>query len=394
MRIDFRKTAEPVRPPIAFFTGHRGSGKSSLLFRLLEHFKDDYFVVYFDIEHNLDSRKTNQIDLLYLMGVTIFQVAEQEGVKPEPKNLEELAASIYTVTMNKADAEKEALNIAELVKGVVCFGASMLGGKVAEKLAEVFLKPFTLSSGVNEEVARKREIEPQVQHIINNVNLIIADVQTRANKPVLVVVDGLDKLQRSEQAKLIFLESRALTGPVCHIIYTVPMLIFNSLEFGQSEEECKSYLLPNVKLYEKTSDQQTYERGYEAMRKVVSKRLQSLGLQSDDIFEPDVLDLLILKSGGVMRQLISLVQGACTAAELMELDKVNSDAAQKAIDNRASQLARRLTTAMIKELRDVRKEKRPSGTPESSELLHGLLIVAYRNRTTWFDAHPLIWDEL
>jgi hypothetical protein len=54
----------------------------------------------------------------------------------------------------------------------------------------------------------------------------------------------------------------------------------------------------------------------------------------------------------------------------------------------------RLTGEMIEELREVRRKKRPSGSKLSSELLDGLLIVAYRNDTAWFDAHPLVWDEL
>ncbi len=286
------------------------------------------------------------------------------------------------------------MNVVELAKGLLCFGARMLGAQLGEKLAEALLKPFTFSSGVSEEVARKREIEPQMQDIINNVNLIIGDVQTKANRPVLVVVDGLDKLQRLEQAKLMFLESRALRAPICRVIYTVPMLIFNSLLFGQAEEECKSYLLPNVKLYEKTSDTQRYETGYETMREIVIKRLKSLNLSHDDIFEVDVLDLLIQKSGGVVRWLIGLIHDACNYAELMELEMVNRVAAQRAIDDRVAQLAGRLSTVAIKELRNVRNEKRPSGSKESDELLHGLLITAYRDPRTWFDAHPLIWDEL
>ncbi len=394
VRLDLRITAQPIRPPIVFFTGHRGSGKSSMLLRLLDHVAQDYFVVYFDIAHNLDSRKANQIDLLYLLGATIYQVAEHEGVHPDPRNLQELAESVYTVTHQTKDHEHGALNIAELVKGLVCFGASMLGAGLGEKLAAAVLKPVTFSSGVSEETARKREIEPQVQNIIDNVNLIIADVETRYGKPVLVVVDGLDKLQRLEQARLIFLESSVLTGPICRVIYTVPMLIATSLAFGQVEEESQSYVLPNIKLYEKNKDAQRYEPGYAMMREVVRRRLRALTLALDDIFEPDVLDLLILKSGGIMRWLIGLVADASKAAEHAGLDQLNRTAAQQAIANRAARLASRLTRETVDELRQVRAEKLPANTQASSELLHGLLIVAYRNRTTWYDAHPLIWEDL
>jgi hypothetical protein len=394
MCVGFRPTARPTRPPMAFFVGHRGSGKSSMLFRLLDHFKNDYFVAYFDIEHNLDRQRANQIDLLYLLGATVFEVARQEGIRPDPKQLQALAEAVYTVTYEeKQKAKDESLNAVELAKGLICFGASMLGSKVGEKLAEAVLKPFTLSSGVSEEVARRREIEPRVQEIINRVNLIVADVQRRAKKPPLVIVDGLDKLERLDQARLVFLESRALRGPVCRIIYTVPMLIFNSLAFGQAEEDSKTYLLPNVRLTEKRTEQ-PHRAGHDTLREVVAKRLKPLGLADTDVFEPGVLELLIAKSGGVMRWLVGLVQDSCTKAELKEGERVDLAAAGEAIDDRAALLSARLGAKMIDELKQVRQSKRPSGSPESSELLHGLLIVAYRGPGTWFDAHPLIWDEL
>jgi hypothetical protein len=354
----------------------------------------DYFIVYFDIEHNLDSSKANQIDLLYLLGATIFQVARQEGLEPDPDLLRELARSIDTITHESREKSEDKTDIAEIAKNIVCFGAGMLGGNAAEKIANTVLKPFTLSSGVSEETARKREIEPQIQSVINNVNLIIADVSTQSKKPLLVVVDGLDKLQRLDQAQLIFVNSRALRSPVCNIIYTVPMLVYTSLGFGQAEDDCLSYLLPNVKLFEKEDDTAEYRPGYGLLHQVVDRRLAAVGTSADELFEPKVLDLLIQKSGGVMRWLIALVQDSCAFAELAGLDRVSTREATRAVEDRAAQLAYRITTERADELKKVRERKLPSGTDASKELLHGLLIVAYRNGSAWFDAHPLIWDLL
>ena len=213
--------------------------------------------------------------------------------------MEELEKSVYTITETRKNTNGKSVNVLELTKNLVCFGASMFGGNMGERLADALLKPVTFTSGVNEDVARKREIEPRIQDMINNINLIIADVQTLSKKDLLVVVDGLDKLQRKEQADLIFLKSRALSGPACRIIYTAPMLIFNSPEFAQVEDTNKSYLLPNIKLYEKGSDSTVYEKGYAFMREVVEKRLMSLKCKPGDVFEQNVLDRLILKSGGI-----------------------------------------------------------------------------------------------
>ncbi len=163
---DYKEAVKHQHSIISFFTGHRGSGKSSLLFNLLEHLKDDYFVVYFDIDHNLDSNKANQIDLLYLLGATIYKTAEYEELKPDDKNLKELSNSVYTITYNKSEKRQEKIDIAKLTKNVICFGASMIGSQLGEKLADALLKPFNISSEVSENVARKREIEPHVQNII------------------------------------------------------------------------------------------------------------------------------------------------------------------------------------------------------------------------------------
>ncbi len=394
MRIDFSASLHPIRPPIAFFTGHRGSGKSSMLWRLVEQLKDDYFVVYFDIEHNLDSNKTNQVDLLFLLGATVFQVAAQEGLKPDSENLKLLARSVYTLTeTEKQKVKDESLDVVKLAKNLICFGASAFGGGLGEKLAKAALEPFNFSSGVSEEVVRKREIEPQVQKIITNVNLIIADVQTQADRNVLVVVDGLDKLQRSSQAELIFLESRALRGPKCRIIYTVPMLIFTSPPFGEAEDECKSYFLPNIKVYEKKTEKK-YPPGYQTLTQVVAKRLDGVGIEPEGLFEPGALDLLIKNSGGLMRWFIELVQEACTHAQIRGDDRVTKAAARQAIEDRAAKLALRLNVERIEELKQIRNSNWPSGAEGSRELLQSRLAVAYRNSETWFDAHPLVWERL
>ncbi len=395
MRIVFRRTALLGRPPKAFFTGHRGTGKSSMLFRLMEQLKEDYFIVYFDVEHNLDRNTANQIDILYLLGAAVFQVAARENIHPDPKNLQELDDSVRTITKEEKETRKESLNIIELTKNMICFGSSMLGAPLGDKLAEAALKPFNLTSGISEETARTRKIEPQVQEIINNINLIIADVETKADKPLLIVVDGLDKIQDHGQAELIFLKSRALLGPICRIIYTVPMLSFSSLRFAQMEEESKSFLLPNVKLYEKENDGTPYKNGYQTMHDLVEKRLSMAGFKLGDVFESsDVLELLILKSGGLMRWLIELVQNSFINAEIMKEEKVNETVAQKTIENRAARLASRLTVESVEELRKVRINKRPTDSLKSSELLHGLLIVVYRSEKIWYDVHPLLWEEL
>jgi len=394
---DFRPE---IQRKVAFFTGHRGSGKSSMLLRVIERLKENFFPVYFDIEHNLDSSKTNQLDLLLLLGAAIHKTAKQEGMEPGTEHLDNLVSSIYTVTREVKGTDKDDLNLAEMVKGVICFGASVLGNSIVEKLAEAALKPFTLSSGVSEEIARKREIEPQVQKIIGHLKQIADEVKRLSGKEVLAVVDGLDKLQQFKQAEAIFLESRALREPVCRLIYTVPMLINRDPRFALVEQDCHSYFYPNIKLYDRNDDRKRHDDGYKALREVVRKRLSMLdargsGLTEEEIFDSGALDQLILMSGGVIRLFINLVQSAGKQAEILGLDRINPSVVQRVVDDEVVRITGRLTLKILEELRTVRDNKCPSdNTEEINNLLHGLFIVAYRDRSTWYDAHPLLWEEL
>jgi hypothetical protein len=383
-----------IRP--MFFAGHRGSGKSSLLLRLLDYFRDDYFTIYLVIENHLDNAKANQIDILSLLGAMVHAKAKDKGLEPDPEPVEALIKSVYTITYTEHSKKDKNLDAGELTKNLVSAGAHMIGGEPAAKVVDSMSKSiFKLSSGLTEDVARTRETAPEMDDVILYVNTIIADVQGRAEKPVLIVVDGLDKLQRTTQAQLIFQESRALLAPACRIIYTVPMLIFADPAFTQSEEDCRSYMLPNIRLYLRTDDTIRYEQGYIKLHEVVEKRLDVLQLTVNEVFDPDVLDLLILKSGGILRHLIARIEDACGEALMSKSEKIDLTIAQAVIDIEAKKLGGlRLETEKVKELRTVRQDRRLSGSELCRQLLHQLYIVSYEDPGLWFDAHPLIWDEL
>ncbi len=390
-----RKEEQPTKPPVAFFTGHRGSGKSSLLFKLRDHFNEDYFVVYVNITHNLDSPKANLIDLLLLLGTTIFQAAVQEGYAINKELLQDLGEAVYAITYNdKETVRDQSLNLVELAQKLLIVTAGMAGSSVGKMLADGMGKIFKISSGVTEEILRTRPVEPQIPNILRRINLIIAEVEDVIGKPLLVIVDDLDKIQRQEQANELFINSTALQSPLCRIIYTVPMLVYTSLAFGEVETSAECYFLPNIRLYHRTNQETRYEKGYAELREVVTKRLLTVGLTEEKLFEKDTLDLLIFKSGGVLRWLIRLVEDACRYAEQKGLDSITMQAAQTAVDKLLAEYTRRLTIENTAELKRVHEAKKPSQNKECADLLHALLIVAYQNSRTWFDAHPLIWDEL
>lgn len=379
-----------IQQTVAFVTGHRGSGKSSTILRSLEKLKKDFFVVYFDIEHNIDVAQVHLVDLLFLLGTAIHKVAGDEGFLPDSRLLSGLIKSINEATQigdhSRLDLEQ-----------VVCFGESHLGSGLGRRLAELGRRPPQLSSWVTEETARTREFESLAPEIVNHVSRIIEDVAKQAEKPVLVVVDGLDKLQDQSQTEEFFFKTNILRVPFCRLIYVVPLYIFKDHRFGQLAAYSRSFPFPNIKLYEKNDNEQMDVQGYQFMREVVRKRLKSLGVDPDELFESWSLDKLIFKSGGIMRWFITLVRDAGKYAERMKLETIDDQAAARAIsDFEVRNASRLLDNESLLELSIVRRTHYPTGNEISNQLLHALLIVAYPDRGagTWFDAHPITWEAL
>lgn len=322
MAVHFRPGRPSRRPPLAHLTGHRGSGKSSLLWRLVKHFRDDYFIVYFDIAHNTDSSQVNLVDLLFVLGASLFEVAQDEGLEPDSDLLGGLAKAVSLLTIREKAERGEGLDLVQAAGRLICFGARQLGAEeLAEKLTKAYLEPFDFSSGVTEETLVERRHEPQLRDIVNWINLIIADIEALSGKKILVAVDGLDKLSRLEQAQQIFLHSQALRQPLCRMIYTVPMLLYTDLAFGQAEEDCRTFPLPNVQVH--TRKGRKSSKGQALMIEVASRRLASLGLSQDELFTRSALDLLIRKSGGVFRWFVAMVREAAEQAEISEKERID-----------------------------------------------------------------------
>jgi len=364
-----------------FLTGQSGSGISSSLLRLVEQLHDRYFPIYLDIGHNLDANKANRIDVLFLLGAAIQNAATGEGLSPDPENLIALVKSVRQLTHTARGWQR----LSETARSAVSFGASSLGDEKKFSEAPPALPAFY--SGVDDDVAQGREIEPQVREMINNLNLIIADVETLAGKPVLLVADGLNKIFRQSQIENFFMDNNALQAPICNIIYAAPL----SIVVCQKEDV---HFLPNITPNNQSDDYHRNGSRHHPLYEVVEKRLAPLNLQIGQLFDPGALELLIFKSGGLIRLFLSLISDSGKQAELMGRDRINFEAARKTVDNRSAVLVSRFNRKIVAELRALRQDGRSPGSGLSPQIINSQLIVAHKSTGIRFDVHPIIWDEV
>ncbi|MBI3797568.1 MAG: HEAT repeat domain-containing protein [Deltaproteobacteria bacterium] len=372
--------------------GQPASGKSSELTKLAAELQKQYdaLVVRFDMTDNTDVERANPVEVLFLMGAAIFKVAAAELPKdrqPDRQLLENLKGGLETLVQTHTANTKYMVNLDKLLGGLVVFGGAALAGPVGaavgaaasqmivQTIAEKFM-PFRFTSGTNTQVVRKLEVEPQIEAMVEVLNQIIDDVRSRTDRPLILLVDGLDKLRDVDVISLNFLEKKFLNSPAYSVLYTGPLDLYYSPQFGEVRTRFPIVPFPHVKLHARDNHNQPDDRGYDVMQMVVFRRLESLGLTPQGVIADEALAMLITGSGGVMRDLIRLIQSAALQAEIAGKDSIEKPEAAKALNELRRQLMAQLTPEYHEVLQAVRSTHQRVDKDDQGEKCDLLIVVS------------------
>jgi len=128
----------------------------------------------------------------------------------------------------------------------------------------------------------------------------------------------------------------------------------------------------------------------------VATRLNVVGITDRQLLMSHAqLKRLAHASGGVVRDFVGLVYDSMRNAYGDNSPLPLTDAhIDNAIADTRRALSSRLTQEFKQELHSIHKTHLPSGSDVSIKLVHGMLALSYCNGSTWYDAHPLLWDSL
>ncbi len=354
------------QPPKYFFSGHRGCGKSTELNRLAadDVINKQFFIVKYSVKDVCDVNNLNYVDVLFSMGAQLYIQYIDAGKELEPELLKELESWGRSIELEQEKTKSA--------------GVSMKGGISAFFLS---VQAKIKSEHTTREIIRE-QIEPKLSELIDKINLIIADIEGKEKKNVLVIIDDLDK-PSLEQAKEIFYNNyTAITQPACYIVYTVPISIF----FGPEIRESK-FFLPNIKLHTKNDRNGIDKDGYELMRTFVYKRMK------EELIEPKALDFAIKMSGGVFREGARIMQIAADSAIENERGRILKEDVERAEREIRSDFKRILESDDYNALNEISKSNDIRGIEKVGHLLHNLSVLEYENEENWYDIHPTL-EEL
>jgi energy-coupling factor transporter ATP-binding protein EcfA2 len=381
------------------FTGHTGCGKSTLLaelrFRLLETGR--YFVVMFSIADTIERSAVDHVNILFSIAVQMLEAAEQQQVKLKPGIRKELYRWLgkHTQTESQAvEAEIEASGEASLEGGLPL---------ILKFLAAVKSK-LKINSVVRDEIST--EFARKISDLIAQINSIQVYITNATGRQVVVIIDDLDKLDLSVTETIFSKNIQPLLDPGFQIVYTVSIATLRevSLRRGIEQRVKQIYTMRVAKFFNKTVVRNPDRRPDAAcvmlFEEVLDKRLPP------ELIDSTVKQQMILKSGGVLRELIRIVDRCCDKCKTeirgrirrsqfeQPLIKINQQILDQVMTDLQIEYAEPLGRNDYKLLKFIYDEFEPEDALNQRfrDLLHGLYILEYRNAAQWYDLSPIVVD--
>lgn len=358
--------------------GHRGSGKSTELYRLQRWAEaQGYVVVSAQVDTLLvDPFEVDYSDLLLLQARLIEERFRTANLPLQAETLRHILNWFKDVTkITEKDVEASV-------------GISAGAGVELPAVAK-FLLAFT--SGLRATSDNKTTVRESIQRypkvLVDNINLLLdaanATLQKQEKRGLLMIFDNLDRYPQDVVEQLMLRRSELLKSVHCHMVYTVPISLVYESTGGSIWDRFEGEVLPMVKVRERSGAE--CEAGIECMALALGRRLDIQTLFQDSGLARE----LALKSGGCLRDLIHLAQEALVVSDRV----VDHKAVQRSMLKIRSERSRLIEDDEYAVLAQIHIRKAAANSEKHRTLLYRRDALEYNyTEDHWADVHPLVFD--
>ena len=375
--------------------GHSGCGKSTELYNLKLKLEDSEHPVWkINCMMETDFNHIDHWDIMLLITVGLCHIADDRSINIPYEVLDAIFDLLESDTeiIEKTDGSSSV----GLSAGAHVKTPSLLSGVV--KLFAGITSDFKASQSRSTTI--KKKIERRASDWINYTKEISNRITSGCGgKQPILIFEDLDKLPRPEKSFEIF-RYNVLAQMPFPIIYTFPISQFYSTDFATIRAFYTHHVLPMIKVSNK--DRSGNTDGIDVMRKIVQKR-------ADMRLFDDALNLLIVKTGGSLRDLFKGIMSAATRAsrrgasqieveDAERTSQIEGEDAERALSDLAYELTSRISQKDYQMLKNIYCDQRyREQVPDKAflvEMMRSLVVLEYRNKKRWHDVHPLIADFL
>jgi GTPase SAR1 family protein len=376
------------------FTGHRGSGKSTLLGQFCRQMQDRYFVVFFSISDLIEMSDVNHVNILFAMAVKLMETAEERQVEIGIKTKKAFYQWFSKHTRIEGSSLESTLELETTGEA----GANAWFVKFFAKLKATLKANSVIREEITTEFARR------ISDLVDRINDIAAAIQATSGQEVMVVIDDLDKLDLEIVDRVYRNNISALFQPQFRIIYTIPMAATRDISLRGIIQNATNNPIQSMwatKLFPRGGGRSPgnipVAASVEVFEKVLYKRIPT------QLIEPEAARMMIVKSGGALREFIRLASQCCALC-LKQIRRTPDDQdviitvkiLEKAVADYRINLTEPLGQNRYEILAHVYQNYLPDDgmNQDFLDLLHTLYILEYRNDDLWFGVHPVVQEIL
>jgi hypothetical protein len=390
---------EMTPPPKVVFCGARGSGKSTQLRRLAHQVRGEWEFLLLDLAQVLPER-TGTLQVVAQIGVALLaRLGEWEPEEPTEALVQRLeparglrsalAEFVPDVDLSVLVPAIKPLLVAASVdpaSAAVVQAAAPAAGwgfralrQALSPAADFARAPKFMGPLHGEDLGAAREV-------VRQVSLIAGLLHERAARPVLVLVDGLDKTQRLEDVLAAFDDVELLRELDVSLVLTAPTNLRHDVRFAGLRQDIDTMIhfdLPVVDAQGAPRDE-----GIEPLVALVRARL---GARREAISE-ETLRSASLWSSGIPRDCLMLLRDASLLAEDDGSNRVDRLHVAEAAKQTRLMLQQALTATDLGYLSRILETRRMGDTPREQELLYENYVACYPNDDAYFRPHQLLAD--
>ena len=362
--------------------GHKGCGKSTELNVLREKLEArGYRVKAVRCALEMDMINPATWDLLVLMAEKLLQIADETNCKLDAKILQSLSEFW--------DDEKEIREIIEERNISAEAGAAVESPSLLKIVLNIFAKVSAeLKLGKTTRKEIRSTVEKRASQWISYINFIADKVaDTLGGKRPVLIVEDVDKIDPKHVWELFYNYAAILSQMPFSVVYTFPISLSYSAQYAALDGYFTSKTLPMIKI--KTAEGEAHREGIEAIKCIVKKRADLA------LFDDQVLERMIEKTGGSIRDLFSVITNAAKRSLKRLCSAIEMEDAERALEELKSSLTRRIESKDYKFLKDIRdgNKYRIEDREMLLKMMQASVVLEY-NGERWHDVHPLVADFL
>lgn len=206
-------------------------------------------------------------------------------------------------------------------------------------------------------------------------------VQAQSLKP-LIVLDGFDKVGLADLEQLFTSVFSWGALPVS-VVLTVPISFMFTPMFVRSESQFASTaVVPPIRVSDRGG--RADPAGVEWMHSVFARR----GVA--ELFDTDATDHLIVQTGGILRDFLRVARESVLTAHMNNKERVTREYATNAVQDFSVNLSRAVSPDDLRLLYAVHKAGRVIGDRTFLQMIDSGHVIEYRNGANWYALHPLL----